>query len=449
LDRGQGGPAAVDGPSEPKVRRLADLLDAPDGPSKWVPDIPRIEVDEARAGAAGIRKVVGRRLVLFTDLAPDDEVDILPKVFDQAFAQWCAYFGVDPADHADWCMTGFLMADRERFRRIGVMPGSLPPFDHGFAWNYDLWLDEQPSAYYRRHLLLHEGTHGFMNTILRGCGPSWYMEGIAELLGTHHWDGDRLTLSHMPESRERVPMWGRIRKLQDDVAAHRAWQLERVLDYHPRVDPGSESYAWCWALAVLLDRHPRYRERFRQLSQFVLEPGFNDRFRRLFEGELEDLSEEWQVFVANVQYGHDIPRTAISFAPGRPLPDGGEKAQVAADRGWQPSGILLERGVPCQIRASGRYQVADQPQIWWCEPGGVSIRYYGGLPLGILLAAVRAEPPQAGQPSGLLEPVVVGLGTALTPERSGTLYLRINDSPAELDDNAGSLTVTVEKSPGG
>ena len=41
--------------------------------------------------------------------------------------------------------------------------------------------------------------------------------------------------------------------------------------------------------------------------------------------------------------------------------------------------------------------------------------------------------------------VVVGLGTTLVPKRSGTLFLRVNDSPAELADNAGSLEVRVER----
>jgi hypothetical protein len=43
----------------------------------------------------------------------------------------------------------------------------------------------------------------------------------------------------------------------------------------------------------------------------------------------------------------------------------------------------------------------------------------------------------------LVRPVPVGLGTTLTPPDSGTLFFRINDSAAELADNAGELTVRV------
>jgi hypothetical protein len=66
------------------------------------------------------------------------------------------------------------------------------------------------------------------------------------------------------------------------------------------------------------------------------------------------------------------------------------------------------------------------------------------MPLGMLQAAVRVEPPDPNEPTALVRTIGVGLGATLRPERSGTLYLRINDSPAELDDNAGELTVHLQ-----
>src|SRR5262245_31155580 len=55
-----------------------------------------LRVDEARARAAGIRKLAGRHLVLFTDVPSSPEVDRLPAIFDLALPQWAEYFGVDP-----------------------------------------------------------------------------------------------------------------------------------------------------------------------------------------------------------------------------------------------------------------------------------------------------------------------------------------------------------------
>ena len=118
---------------------------------------------------------------------------------------------------------------------------------------------------------------------------------------------------------------------------------------------------------------------------------------------------------------------------------------MAADRGWQNSGLRLEAGVNYQLTATGRYQVAKNAKVWWCEPGGVSIRYYKGRPLGILLASVRPDHPAPGSTSALLHSTVVGLGTTLSPPQTGTLFLKINDSAGELDDNAGELKVEVRR----
>jgi hypothetical protein len=270
------------------------------------------------------------------------------------------------------------------------------------------------------------------------------MEGIAELLATHRWEEGKLTLGWMPPDRESVPMWGRIRIVQDNVAAGRANPLFAVIEYSNRAHRHVEAYAWCWAAATLLDRHPRYQGRFRELYKHVLDPQFTERFYRIMGDDWPELAEEFDLFAANLQYGYSVQRTAIDFTPGKSLPTGGTEVTVAADRGWQNSGVRLEAGGNYQLTAAGRYQVNDEPRIWWCEPNGVSIRYYQGRPLGILLAAVRPDRLARGARSPLLDPIPVGLGTTLTPTQTGTLFLKINDSAAELTDNAGTLHLSIE-----
>jgi hypothetical protein len=123
----------------------------------------------------------------------------------------------------------------------------------------------------------------------------------------------------------------------------------------------------------------------------------------------------------------------------------GKPVTIAADRGWQNTGLRLEAGKTYRLTATGRYQVAKEPKIWWCEPGGVSIRYYHGQPLGILLAAVRPDRPPPGSLSALVRPTVIGLRATLSPAETGTLFLKINASAAELDDNAGELSIRVRR----
>jgi len=404
----------------------------------------KADIDPSRLASVGIRRIPGKRLTLYTDVPPSVEIERLPTLFVEAFPQWCAYFDIDPAKHRDWHVTGCLIRDKAKFQAAGLIRPGVPDFRNGFSWNYDLWMNDQEADYYRRHLLLHEGVHSFMNTLLGNCGPAWYMEGMAEMLATHSLVDGRLTINYFPATREEVPGWGRIRIVKDALAERRAMRFSDVLAFTPKARDQTEPYAWCWTMAAWLDRHPRYRDRFRELRRKVRDPNFSRQFLQAMGNDRELLAEEWQSYIVDLEYGTDVSRTAVDFTSGKPLPVGGAEVSVKADRGWQNSGIRLEKGRRVRIRATGRYQVADEPKIWWSEPGGVSIRYYHGRPLGTLLATLRSDDLQKGQVSGLLRPFRVGLGTSWTPSTSGTLYFRVNDSSAELHDNAGKAVVRIE-----
>lgn len=394
------------------------------------------------ARAAAIRELQGRHLTLVTDLPSSPAVDALPAVFDAALPQWRAYFHIDSQKDPDWRITGYLMGARERFEQAGLVPADLAPFRNGFAQGDKLWLNEQTSEYYRRHLLLHEGTHAFMQHFLGGIGPPWYAEGMAELLATHRWSDGKLTLNYYPRDVADVPRLGRIKIVQDGYQSGRALSLAKVMAYDNRAHLENEPYGWCWAAAALLDGHPRYRDRFRALPQDIAEPGFSQRVEAAYGDDWPLLREEWQVFVANIEHGYDFARMAIDFKPGAPLKSGAAEVRIAADRGWQPS-VHLEAGHAYRLTASGRYQLADQPRPWPCEPGGVTVEYYHGQPLGVLLAAVRPDRANPAKATALIKPIVIGLAGELEPAESGTLYLRINESAGKLGDNSGSLRVKV------
>jgi|GEM_PF-861492 len=366
------------------------------------------QLDSERIEAAGIRRLEGKHLILYTDVPPAPEVDELPKVFDQALEPFCVYFALDPDKYATWRMRGCLMRDAERFRRVGLLPSNLPKFVHGFTKGYDFWIYEQPSAYYRRHLMLHEGVHGLMLTLLGSCGPTWYMEGIAELLATHRWQEDFLVVKYLPRSSEEVPMWGRVKIVRDAAQRRGLLSVEELIRLVPEISGENELYGWCWALAAFLDNHPRYQAGFRQMVGWVRAGDFTDRFFRLVGPDRTLLDEEWKLFVDEICYGYDFVRCAVQFQSGRPIPPEGVQVQVQADRGWQASGWQVETGRTYRLTSSGRYQVAQKPKVWWCEPGGVTIRYYRGRPLGMLLAAIRPEPPTGEAESGAVGPARVG-----------------------------------------
>jgi len=394
-------------------------------------------VDERRAGQVGIRKIVGRHLRLYTDVPASNGVDELPLVFDAAVEQWAAYFGVKPQQVANWQMQGFLIRDREKFVALKLMPETRSDFVNGYAQGDELWLMDQPSDYYRRHLLLHEGTHGFMYSQLGGAGAGWYMEGVAELLGTHRWEDAKLTLGVMPANRRAVPMWGRSKLVRDAYRAGNALGLGDVMAINAREVMSTEKYAWCWAMCRFLDSHLQLGEQFRELPKVADDPKFDLRFRRMFGRDWEDLGFEWEAFLAALDYGYDARRMTMVHRPAEKIRKE-ETVTVAADRGWQSTGWKLQAGQSYRVTASGRYQIAEREEPWPCEPGGVTLQYHEGRPLGMLLGLLRVD-------GDLQEPVPIGLQTILKPESDAILYLRVNDSPAWLFDNQGSLDVSIVK----
>lgn len=404
-------------------------------------------VDEAQVRTAGIRKLESQRLTLYTDVPSSPEVDELPQVFDQAFEQWCKYLGIDPLRHSNWHMRASLIDDPKKFQTCGLMPADVPKFFNGYTRDHECWLNNQTSTYYRRHLLLHEGVHGIMFTLLGNNMPPWYAEGMAELLATHHWEHGRLELPYFPKSPSEVPKLGRIEIVQTDFAKHQAKRLTDVLAYDRQAHLVVDPYGWSWAAAAFMDGHPRYHDRFHQLISLLRKPdNFDDQLREIYGDDFDRLCEEWQVFVADIDYGYDFQRTAIDSTPGKAIPKQGAittaKISVAADRGWQNSGLLLEAGKKYRLLASGQFQVAAGPKPWISEANGVSIRYIHGKPLGVLLAAVRPE-NSTSRVSAFLKPIVVGTSVEITPTETGTLHFKINDSAGELSDNSGQLAVTI------
>jgi hypothetical protein len=398
----------------------------------------RAPVDEDRIAAQGIRKVTGRRFTLYTDRPVDGAIEELPRLFEQGVPQWCDYFHFDQAKLAGGHVRGCLMKDKIPFAAAGLLPAELPPFANGFTRGNEIWWFEQDTDYYRRHLMLHESTHAFMYATFGTCGPPWYMEGLAELLATHRLADGKLTLGCFPASHEEVPNWGRIELVREAVQSGRPTSIDEILAYPSDANLKNETYGWSWAVAAFLDGHPRYRDRFRALPGELKVRDFNRLFRSRLADDWPELNVEWQVFIHELDYGYDLARNAVKFHPGEGVDQG--TITIAADRGWQSSGVRVEPGTEYKVTAAGRYQLADRPRVWWCEPDGVTIRYHRGRPLGILLAMVVPDDLAAAP---WPDPTPIGAAGTVSAESPGTLYFKINDSPSELSDNGGSLEVTV------
>lgn len=430
------GPTEIGGPQQ---KMLGALLEHTQQDKAFIPT----PIDDSKAQALGIRKIEGRHIDLYTDVR-DDEVESYVQAFDLAVPQWAAYFGVENPGPEAFHVRGCLIFDQDRFRAAGLLPANIPPFLHGYQDNGELWVYPQPGDYFTRHLILHEGTHAFMRRVLQGSGPPWYMEGIAELLATHRWENGKLQLKQTLMSKDEAPYWGRVKIVRDEFAAGRALSLESIMKYGWRAHLQTEPYGWSWAACAFFDGSPEYQPVFRQLHQQVSDRTitFSQKFIDRLPGDWNQVTEQWQLFTAEMDYGYDHERAAIEYRPTQPL-EGEKSLAIQANRGWQSSGLRLDAGKRYRVVAEGDFTLGQVPKPWRSEANGITIHYHQGRPLGILLGAIRDENSRLEGLTPLATPFVIGQDLEISPEKSGTLFLRINDAPSALSDNTGELNISV------
>lgn len=402
---------------------------------------PPLELDAKRIEAQGITAVTGEHLTLYSDLRDEARCRDLVAAFDAAVLQWGSFFGIPGGQLRPWHLVGFLVQDRERFKAAGLWPEDLPEFPAGYNLGHHFWIFPQEGNYYTRHLLLHEGTHAFMQWYLGGSGPPWYSEGMAEWLALHRWSEGSLELKARIADRNQVDYWGRPKLIRKALEAGRRMRLDELFDFPNSAFRNVESYAWAWAGCEFLARHPLSAKSFAQLPKFAEDSSaaFSRDLKRKLKADWDRLELDWQQFVEELDYGILADRLAI-----RPVEETAQAAEgtfrLATAWGWQDSGIEVAAGEEKQIEARGRYMIRTGDPPWPCEAGGITIEYYRGRPLGELLVAVLPEDPKFNE---VLVPLPIGTSRRLTFERAGRLLFRINESPVWLEDNTGELEIRV------
>lgn len=393
----------------------------------------------------GFSRVSGKHIELITDLPLDDDMRELPAVFDAAIVGWCDVFEIPLASAESWRVETYLMRDRQRFIAAGLLPKEISRFINGYQLGNRLWVNEQPSAYYRRHLLLHEGTHWIMSRKFGGLGPPWLAEGMAEWLGTHRWDGRHLKMGVIPANSDEVPYWGRTKTIQEQLSQGVAPSLETILRYSNTAHQQQDAYVWSWAAVVFLKHHPDTAAAFAQLLQQPWH-GSDDANRWLFtqlRPSWPRIRQQWQATLSDLDYGFDPQHGLLKLSPKlRPL-RAPQTVNVQATEGWQASGFAVAAGTHLTIHATGEYTVGSEPKPWTCTAAGVQLEYYRGIPLGRLLmttASTLQNEPDFAQPLKIQQ---VGDGGEFTIAQGGELLFRINESIGGLADNSGSLEVTI------
>ncbi len=406
--------------------------------------------DEDRLASAGVHIFESKRLKLYTDINLE-VARPLPALIDQLYVALEDYFGPLPPDIAgtDFQISGYLIQDMALFQELGLLPEDFT-IEHGAQRRNEFWMREQEFDYYRRHLLLHEATHCFMNFMPGVDAPLWYLEGMAEYFGTHQLHREKpATFREMPTSPHDFAGFGRITIVRKDVLANKPLTIPAIMALAASDFVAPDPYGWSWALCAFLDGNPHYHERFQKLGGFTQGTQFVRIFSEAFAADQRELATEWRLFLCNLQYGYDVQRAAIDFKPGETLKDdrASQTVTIEANRGWQSSRVLLEQGRTYEVTATGRFTLAEtsprsKPLI--SEPRGISFRYFDGYPIGTLLGCLRTESGPAGGPDdSMLSVIALGSERKFKAPLTGTLYLRLNDAWNSLHDNHGDATVQI------
>ena len=129
------------------------------------------------------------------DAAEAENLAILAELATEGFA---ASFGAATAGPLE----AFVAADQAGFQAQLAADGLGPVEGAGGYYepsNGRAYLYRQPPAYCSRVLLLHELVHQWQDAVETNGGlPVWYVEGLAEGLSRHHWDGACLQLRVRP-----------------------------------------------------------------------------------------------------------------------------------------------------------------------------------------------------------------------------------------------------------
>jgi hypothetical protein len=395
--------------------------------------------------APGIKRFSKNQWTVLTDLPIDQEIESWPSILDQAMATWCQKWSIDPAVAKSWPLTIHCMGDRKIFEQAGLLDG-VPSFEDGFQQADRVFLVEQPSNYYRRHLLLHEATHWIMYRAFGGGGAPWFMEGMAELQGTHRLENNLLSLAIIPDAPESVPHWGRFKKLSDSIATNGVPKLKRILYYGNDRQDRMDRYCWSWAACVFLCNHPVYWPYLQKSSTPPLD--YSLKLSEQLEKSLADrwdyVERDWKLFVDEFGWGYQPNSDLICLEESIRSIDSPLTRQFTmqldATKGWQLVRFPFKQGQGAEITTQGSYVVHVRNQeAWESTPEGLTYQYHRHIPMGKLIGGFLSVDNE--QPFEIFQ---VGTRHDFKASSDGWLLLKINEPVGNRRDNSGSLKIQLQ-----
>ena len=272
----------------------------------------------------------------------------------------------------------------------------------------------------------HEAVHAYCGQTFGRTGPVWYSEGMAEM--GSYWKKGETAVNCEPE-------------VVQYLRSAEPKSLDAIVNGEEFTGDSWQNYAWRWALCHLLANNPNYSARFRPLGLAIL-TGQPVTFEQTYGAMATEICFEYLFFLKHFDIGYRADLCAWDWKKKfKPLRVGTITTNVAANRGWQPTGIEVSEGDRLVYAADGTWKLAKN------SPAVNADGAEGGA--GKLMAMVMKDYSLEGSiklEDYLSEPIELGTDGDFAVPQAGNLHLRCGDGWNELADNSGSIKVKLKKS---
>lgn len=365
------------------------------------------------------RDVRSQFFLLHTDLS-DRESQILLAKLERMVRLVSGYFGKPPAQPIE-C---YVVRDLSQWPVDEMDPFGVQQIADGAGVTRSARLGNQRMAIVYASddhgVVQHESMHAYCSLTYGSTGPTWLSEGVAEL--GNYWKEGRLDVQVDPVVIAYLQGVQPKKKMLEIVAPGQttgdSWQ----------------NYSWRWALCHLLANNPNYGNRFRAMAVGLMEQQEGVSFEAVYGPVAPQISFEYELFLQQLDNGYRADLCAWQWnekfrelAPDRRL-----SAKIDAKRGWQASGLRVEKGQSYDVAAVGE---------WIAGTGAQAVTADGdqqgaGRLVGVLYDQFT-----------LSQEIDLGAKSTFVAPVDGDLFLRSKNAWNRIAEHQGEIEVHLRRTP--
>jgi hypothetical protein len=399
------------------------------------PSMAQSKRDKPKAAASGPTDYRSQNFYIHTDLSAEDAKDLLERletmlsIISSYWARPCLgvieCYVVEDLSH--WPQ-GMLPEEGLGHVRAGAGVTVITKVSQGGAF----LAKSVVYAVADRGTPQHEAVHAYCGQTFGTTGPVWYSEGMAEM--GQYWHKDEFSKNGSAFQSVHIHD-----VVLDYLRGSEPKSLNEIVNGEEFTGDSWQNYAWRWALCHLLANNPNYAPKFRPLGLALLKKEPTS-FEAVYGDMAKEIMFEYRFFLKHLEQGYRADLCSWDWKRKFRLPKGSATitAKIKADRGWQPSGVIVAAGVNYEYKAAGTWQTAKDGAACSADGGkNAGEKGGGGRLLGVVMNMADYQ---------LGEPIELGAGGSFKAPADGQLYLRCGDKWGELADNKGTLTVKLKAS---